>query len=147
MAYISQERKKVIAKNVKAVAKAYGFSGRDVTVAVHNHSSLVVNLWKGPLDFIGDINAYNREIAQRRGEQVRSTTGNYQVNPYWCEEHAVDPTIKRFFGDLLAAIKSTGYYNNSNSQIDYFDHDFYIDINVGKWDKPYNYRNEMKEAA
>ena len=33
------------------------------------------------------------------------------------------------------------------SQIDYFDHDFYIDINVGKWDKPYNYRNEMKEAA
>ena len=147
MAYISQDRKKIIAKNVKAVCKSYGFGGRDVTVAVDNHSTLVVNLWNGPLDFIGDINAYNRAIAQRRGEQVRSTTGNYQVNPYWCEEHAVDPVIKRFFGDLLAAIKSTGYYNNSNSQIDYFDHDFYIDINVGKWDKPYNYRNEMKEAA
>jgi hypothetical protein len=147
MAYISQDRKKIIAKNVKAVCKSYGFGGRDVTVAVDNHSTLVVNLWNGPLDFIGDINAYNRAIAQRRGEQVRSTTGNYQVNPYWCEEHAVDPVIKRFFGDLLAAIKSTGYYNNSNSQIDYFDHDFYIDINCGKWDKPYNYRNEMKEAA
>jgi hypothetical protein len=147
MAYISQDRKKIIAKNVKAVCKSYGFGGRDVTVAVDNHSTLVVNLWNGPLDFIGDINAYNRAIAQRRGEQVRSTTGNYQVNPYWCEEHAVDPVIKRFFGDLLAAIKSTGYYNNSNSQIDYFDHDFYIDINCGKWDKPYNYSNEMKEAA
>jgi len=147
MAYISQDRKKVIAKNVKTVCKSYGFTGREVTVGVDNHSSLVVNLWGGPLDLIGDINAHNCNVAQRCGEQVRSTTGNYQVNPYWCEEHAVDPVIKRFFGDLLAAIKSTGYYNNSNSQIDYFDHDFYIDINCGKWDKPYNYRNEMKEAA
>ena len=71
MAYISQDRKKIIAKNVKAVCKSYGFGGRDVTVAVDNHSTLVVNLWNGPLDFIGDINAYNRAIAQRRGEQVR----------------------------------------------------------------------------
>ena len=65
MAYMSQERKKEIAKNVKAVAKSYGFGGRDITVGVQHHSSLVVNIFKGPLDFIGDINAYNREIAQR----------------------------------------------------------------------------------
>jgi len=147
MAYMSQERKKEIAKNVKAVAKSYGFSGRDITVGVQHHSSLVVNIFKGPLDFIGDINAHNRNVAQQCGEQVRSTTGNYQVNPYWCEEHAVDPTIKRFFGDLLAAIKSTGYYNNSDAMTDYFDHDFYIDINVGKWDRDYEFYGEMKEVA
>ena len=147
MAYMSQERKKEIAKNVKAVAKSYGFSGRDITVGVQHHSSLVVNIFKGPLDFIGDINAHNRNVAQQRGEQVRYTTGNYQVNPYWCEEHAVDPVIKRFFGDLLSAIKSTGYYNNSDAMTDYFDHDFYIDINVGKWDRDYVCYGEMKAAA
>jgi len=140
MAYMSQERKKEIAKNVKAVAKSYGFSGRDITVGVQHHSSLVVNIFKGPLDFIGDINAHNRNVAQQRGEQVRSTTGNYQVNPYWCEEHAVDPVIKRFFGDLLAAIKSTGYYNNSDAMTDYFDTAYYTHLNIGKWDKPYEYK-------
>jgi len=132
MAYISQDRKKVIAKNVKIVCKSYGFTGREVTVGVDNHSSLVVNLWGGPLDLLGDAGI---------------SGDNLQVNHYWCEENANDPIIKRFYGDLLVAIKSTGYYNNSNSQIDYFDHDFYIDINCGKWDKPYNYRSEMKEAA
>jgi len=132
MAYISQDRKKVIAKNVKAVAKAYGFSGRDVTVAVRNYSSLVVNIWGGPLDLLGDAGI---------------TSDNLQVNPYWCEEQANDPKIKAFYTELLAAIKSTGYYNNSNAQIDYFDHDFYIDINAGRWDKPFNYYGDMKAAA
>ena len=45
MAYMSQERKKEIAVNVKKVAKAYGFAGREVTVGVHHHSTLVVNIF------------------------------------------------------------------------------------------------------
>jgi len=147
MAYMSQERKKEIAVNVKKVAKAYGFTGREVTVGVHHHSTLVVNIFGGPLDLLGDAQLHNDEVARMRGQRSYPIGDNLQVNTYYCEEHAVDPVIKRFYGDLLAAIKSTGYYNNSNAQIDYFDHDFYIDVNVGKWDRPYNYRAEMKEAA
>lgn len=147
MAYMSQERKKEIAKNVKAVAKAYGFGGRDITVGVHHHSSLVVNIFKGPLDFIGDAQKHNDEYARMRGEQSRPVGKYIQVNQYHCEKWAIDPVIKRFYGDLLAAIKSTGYYNNSDAQIDYFDHDFYIDINVGKWDRDYVCYGEMQEAA
>jgi hypothetical protein len=30
---------------------------------------------------------------------------------------------------------------------DYFDHDFYIDINVGRWDRDYVCYGEMKAAA
>lgn len=147
MAYMSQERKKEIAKNVKAVAKAYGFGGRDITVGVHHHSSLVVNIFKGPLDFIGDAQKHNDEYARMRGEQSRPVGKYIQVSQYHCEKWAIDPVIKRFYGDLLAAIKSTGYYNNSDAQIDYFDHDFYIDINVGKWDRDYVCYGEMQEAA
>ena len=143
MAYMSQERKKVIAANIKKVATKYGFKGRDITVGVHHHSSLVVNINAGPLDFIGDANAFNREYAERRGQQFYEVKGNYSVNPYYCEEHAVDKKIKKFFKELLAAIKSTGYYNNSDIMTDYFDHDFYIDINVGRWDREY----VLKDAA
>jgi hypothetical protein len=34
-------------------------------------------------------------------------------------------------------MKGTIWYNNTNAQIDYFDTAYYIDINVGKWNKPY----------
>ena len=147
MAYMSQERKKEIAVNVKKVTKAYGFTGREVTVGVNNYSTLVVNIFGGPLDLIGDAQLHNDEYARMRGQQAYQIGGYFQVNQYYCEENAVDPVIKRFYGDLLAAIKSTGYYNNSDAMIDYFDHDFYIDINVGRWDRAYNYREEMKKPA
>lgn len=142
MAYMSQERKKEIAKNVKAVAKKYGFGGRDVTVGVRHYSSLVVNIFRGPLDLLGDAQLHNDEIAKRRGQQSYPIGTNLQVNPYYCEETAFDPVIKQFYTELMAAIKSTGYYNNSDAQVDYFDHDFYIDINVGQWDRPYELKVE-----
>lgn len=148
MAYMSQERKKKIAVQVKAVAKKYGFTGREVTVGVNHHSTLVVNIFGGPLDFIGDAQLHNNEYARMRGEEPRSVGDYIQVNTYYCEEWATDPTIKEFYKELMAAIKSTGYYNNSDIMTDYFDHDFYIDINIGRWDRAYNYRNEeMMEAA
>lgn len=147
MAYMSQERKKEIAVNIKKVAKAYGFTGREVTVGVRNHSELVVNIFGGPLDFIGDAQKHNDEYARMRGQQSRPVGDYIQVNEYHCEDWAVDPVIKRFYGDLLAAIKSTGYYNNSDAMTDYFDHDFYISINVGRWDRAYNYRGEEQKAA
>lgn len=147
MAYMSQTRKKEIAKNVKAVTKKYGFGGRDVTIGVDNHSTLVVNIFRGPLDFIGDAQLHNDEYARMRGEQSRPVGTYIQVNPYYCEDWATDATIKQFYTELLAAIKSTGYYNNSDAMIDYFDHDFYIDINVGRWDRPYEYQVNELEAA
>lgn len=137
MAYMSQERKKEIAKEVKAVAKKYGFGGRDITVGVRHHSSLVVNIFRGPLDLIGDANEHNRQYAERTGRPFYEVKGNYQA--YWvtAAEKAVDPTVADFFNDLAKAITSTGYYNNSDAMTDYFDHDFYVDINVGRWDRDY----------
>jgi len=56
MAYISQEMKKELAPEIKAVLKKYGVKG---TIAIRNHSTLVVNIKSGKLDLIGD---YNRKI-------------------------------------------------------------------------------------
>ena len=115
MAYISQEEKKELAPGIKAVLKKYGVKG---TIAVRDYSSLVVNIKSGVLDLMGDSGLPNED--------------SFQVNPYYAEERAKDPKIGSFYGELLAAMKGTKWYNNSDVQIDYFDIAYYVDINVGK---------------
>jgi hypothetical protein len=122
MAYISQEEKKELAPGIKAVLKKYGVKG---TIAVRGYSSLVVNIKSGVLDLMGDCGLPNED--------------SFQVNPYYAEERAKDPKIGSFYGELLAAMKGTKWYNNSDAQIDYFDIAYYVDINVGKWDTGYVY--------
>tara|TARA_R110000737_G_scaffold293116_2_gene299739 strand:+ start:112 stop:495 length:384 start_codon:yes stop_codon:yes gene_type:complete len=127
MAYISQEEKKELAPGIKAVLKKYGVKG---TIAVRGYSSLVVNIKSGVLDLMGDCGLPNED--------------SFQVNPYYAEERAKDPKIGSFYGELLAAMKGTKWYNNSDAQIDYFDIAYYVDINVGKWDTGYVYNGEGK---
>ena len=40
-----------------------------MTVGVHHHSTLVVNIFGDPLDLIGDAQLHNDEVARMRGEQ------------------------------------------------------------------------------
>jgi len=109
------------------VLKKYGVKG---TIAVRGYSSLVVNIKSGVLDLMGDCGLPNED--------------SFQVNPYYAEERAKDPKIGSFYGELLAAMKGTKWYNNSDAQIDYFDIAYYVDINVGKWDTGYVYNGEGK---
>lgn len=135
MAYVSKELKAELAPKIKAVLKKYGVSG---TIGVHHHSSLVVTLRSGRLDLIGDANLFNQTYAERTGQRVVEVKGYYQANVYYSgQEHSVDPEVGKFFEELIAAMKGNRWYNNSDIQSDYFDIAYYIDINVGRWDKPY----------
>ena len=50
----------------------------------------------------------------------------------------------KFLNEVLDTIKKAGtWYDESNAQIDYFNTAFYIDINIGRWDKPYVYNNKV----
>lgn len=133
MAYMSQERKARIAPVVKAVCKRYGVKA---SLAVDNHSSLVLNIKSGKIDFIGNSNrvcgANHYQVA--RGF-TPNTTGHEQVNPYWYHEH-FDGDAKAFLAEVLAAMND-GNHDNSDVQSDYFDVGWYVNVNVGKWNKPY----------
>ena len=118
MAYISQQDKKDLAPAIKAVLKNYGMKG---TIAINHYSSLVVNIQSGVLDFTGHFS---------HGD------GYIQVNPYHIDSW-YSGTIKRFFQDLVKAMKGNKWYDKSDAMVDYFDTAYYIDINVGKWNKPY----------
>jgi hypothetical protein len=119
---MNQEKKAVIAAKLKPVLKKYGVKG---TLSVRNHMAIVLNVKAGKVDFFTDYG--DREDALKFG---------IQVNPYWFQDHFTGKS-KKFLAEAFDAMKSAGYYNNSDAQIDYFDTAYYFDINIGKWNKPY----------
>ena len=120
MAYINQETKKKIVSAVKPIMKKYGVKG---TFSIRNNSTIVLNVKSGKVDFAADYG---------KPEE------NYiQVNPYWFHDHFAGKS-KKFLTETFAAMKKAGnWYDNSNAQIDYFDTAYYVDVNIGKWNQPY----------
>ena len=132
MSYMNQEKKAKIAVLIKPLLKKYGIKG---TLSVSNHSSIYLNLKEGPIDFIGNANDVCAN--QSYGERIENRhKNNMQVNVYWVADHFTG-VAKEFLLSAVEALKSAGYYNNSDAMTDYFDTAYYYNINVGQWDKPY----------
>lgn len=110
MAYMSQEKKAQIAPVVKSILKKHGLKG---SLSVHNHSTLVLTIKSGKVDF-GDAKG---------------------VNHHWLENSFQGKALK-----VLTELKQAmmvGNHDNSDAMTDYFDVGWYIDIKLGKWNKPY----------
>ena len=145
MAWMNQERKAQLAPAIRAVFAKYGVKG---SISVNNHSTLVVTIRSGNLDFIGEANAFNREFAERTGQRFYPVTDYYQANPYKGEDAYSDPVIGAFFRELTAAMRGDLWYDNSDIMTDYFDTAYYLNINIGRWNRPYVYTGaEVAEAA
>jgi hypothetical protein len=130
MAYMSQDRKTKIAPVVRSICKKYGIKA---SLAVRHHSTLVLNVQQGDIDFIGNFNQTNRE--RNRGREFTPADGAIQVNPYWYHEHFSGPA-KQFLAEVLAAM-NTGNHDRSEIQYDYHDVGWYVDVNIGRWNQPY----------
>ena len=134
MAYMNQERKAKITKMLKPILAKYKVKG---SLSVRNHSTIVLTLKSGAIDFIGNSNRVcgNDFYQVQRG--FKPTTSGYdQVNPYWFQDH-YDGDAKAFLTEAFNALKSADWYDESNAMIDYFNTAYYVDVNIGKWDKPY----------
>lgn len=110
MAYMNQERKAQISAAIKPVLAKYGMKG---TLAVRNHSEIALNLKSGPIDF-----------------------GAKSVNIYWIDEH-FSGVARDFLKEAVAAMRVAGWYDRSDVMTDYFDTAYYISINIGRWNQPY----------
>ena len=117
MAFVSQEKKKSLAPQIKKVLNKYGMKG---SLSVNNHSTLVCNIKSGKLDFSDYMNG-DRYI---------------QVNPYWIDRH-YEGTHETFLSELLAAMKGPDFFDDSDPMTDYFSVSHYTDINIGRWSTPY----------
>lgn len=132
MAYVSQELKKKLAPGIKAVLAKYKLRG---SIAVHNNSTLVVNIKSGALNFIDNIwaVAQDKHGPQRCGTREKPTY--IQVN-----ESRIHDNCTGVPRECLLALKTAmceGNWDKSDIQTDYFNVGWYTNINVGSWDAPY----------
>ena len=142
MAYMNQERKAKIATNLKPILKKYGVKG---SLSVNNHSTIVLTLKSGSIYFIENFiqtdldKPYGNKMSQDRVDYIRKNN-SIDVNPYWFQEH-FSGVAKEFLTEAMTALKSADWYDESDAQVDYFNTAYYVDINIGKWDKPYVLEN------
>jgi hypothetical protein len=127
MAYVSQADKKALAPAIKKVLSKYGMKG---SISIRHHSTLVVTLQSGAIDF---------------GEYTHGD-GYIQVNVYHIERH-YKGKAQKFLTELLAAMKGPDWFDKSDAMTDYFHVKHYCDINVGKYNKPYFLQNTAKKAS
>lgn len=134
MAYMSQDHKARIAAVIKPILKKYKVKG---SLSVRHHSTLVLNIKSGPIDFIGNYNEVGSKQNHRNfGHGWQDVKGNIDVNPYWYKEHFTGEALE-FLGEIIPAMYGPEYFDESDIQTDYFHCSHYIDVNVGKWDKDY----------
>lgn len=132
MAYVSKEMKAKIAPTIKAICKKYNVKA---SLAVRNHMTLVLNVKQGPIDFIGN---YNKVVGNQPGGFRNGSPAEKSLSPnqFWFQEH-FDGVAKDFLAEAFEALKGPDFFDDSDSQSDYFHCSHYIDVNVGQWDKPY----------
>lgn len=132
---MNQQKKAILAPGIKAIMKKYGVKG---SIGVNNHSTLVVNIKSGPIDFIENFiktdSGRKPDMSTQQIEYLRKYR-SLDVNPYWYKEH-FSGKAKAFLSELLPAM-NIGNHDNSDIQTDYFDVGWYVSVNIGKWNKPY----------
>ena len=137
MAYMSQERKQQRAPIIKAILKKYGVKG---TLSVRNHSTLVLNIKSGKIDFIENYIGTNGSkhynvMSQDQINYIRKNK-SLDVNPYWYQDHYTGDA-KEFIKEVLDAMYGSDYFDETDAQVDYFHCSHYVDVNIGTWNKPY----------
>lgn len=130
MAYIDQEKKKELAPAIKTIFKKYGIKG---SIGINNHSTLVINIFSSPIDFISNHNENLSDECQRLGGCEAETY--IQVNPLYVDRDYSETASNALQELVKAAYK--GNHDNSDSMTDYFDVGWYVNINIGRWDRPY----------
>jgi len=133
MAYVSQETKNDRAPEIKAVLKKYGMKG---SISVRHQMTLVVTLSAGKLDIIGNWYDTNTK-RNNRAYPVEEKPSHLDVSRHWLDSNFNGDTLD-FMRQLFDAMEGPDWYDRSDIMTDYFDTAFYVDVRVGKWDKPYN---------
>jgi hypothetical protein len=127
-----------LAPTIRAICKKYGIKA---SIAVRHHSTLVLNIRQGSIDFIENYIAtdaaknYSNKMSEDQVAYIRKNR-SLDVNTYWVKDH-YSGKAKEFLVAMIAAMEGPDFFNKDDAQTDYFHRSHYIDINIGQWDKPY----------
>ena len=137
MAYVSQELKAKLAPSIRAVCKKHGIKA---SVAVRNHSTLVLNIKQGSIDFVENFietdkaKSYCKYMDEDQISYLRKNQ-SLDVNPYHYRDH-FSGRARKFLIEVMT-IMNDGNWDKSDIQTDYFNVGWYVDVNIGRWNKPY----------
>ena len=137
MAYMNQEKKKEIAKLLKEKLK-----GRDIkyTLGVDNHSTIIMNINSGSVDFIKNYNESKTDDQRVMNGYEVEAKDYINVNEYYINDYFTGDAL-----DILSTAKECLDLNNfdkSDVMTDYFHVGHYTEINIGRWNKPYKLTGE-----
>jgi hypothetical protein len=141
MAYMNQERKARIAHALKAVIP----KGWKYSLAVQNHSTIVLTIAAAPVDLLGQMQAVSAERAREGGrEDYLAGATHIAPNPYYWRESGLDVGV---WEPILAALND-GNHDRSDPMTDYFDVGWYVEVNIGQWNRPFvNLAAEPQQVA
>jgi|TARA_R110000744_G_scaffold80035_1_gene157093 hypothetical protein len=136
MAYITKEEAAVVRKDLKKAFPEIKFS-----VRIKHYTTLDVAIMEAPYDFAvreyKDACIPNREHRDNLVDQREYFT----VNHYHLDTNQTYAQLPKL--QKIAKICLKEHWDKSEIQTDYFHCAFYLNLAVGKWDKPY----KRKEAA
>lgn len=122
---------------IKALCKEYGVKA---TLSGTNDYSMKLTIASGEIDFIENYckNIQKNKFYMNDIEHVIDRVRNDKhigVTHYYMEDSFDGKALE--FLQKAYQIMNMGNHDNSDIQTDYFDVGFYIDIQVGRWNKPY----------
>lgn len=121
MAYVNQEKKAKIAAALKnSVPKGWKYS-----LAVRNHSTIVMTIRSAPIDLL--------KIACAKYENPERESTD--INHYHLEHH-FEGELRDTFGNIIKAL-NVDNFDESDSQTDYFHVGHYVNLRIGAFDKPF----------
>ena len=140
MAWVQKETVTKVREALKALNKEYGMK---TSVSGSNSSSLNVRIISGKIDliqnYIDTVGAAN--VMRDYEEVVKYMQRNryIQVNHYWLDTAYSGKALE--YLEKVKAIMSVDHWDKSDIQSDYFHCAYYMHINIGAWDKPFEVTN------
>ncbi len=132
MAYVDQSKKALIAAALKPVMPA----GWKWSLAVQNHSTIVLTIASAPVDLLEDVTRVRNEREVRRGGEAWREKPTYiDVNHYHLDT-AFDGELLEIFRKIVDAL-NTNNHDRSDIQSDHFDVGHYVAVKLGRWNKPF----------
>ena len=128
MAYVDQEKKAKIAAALKMVIpKTWKWS-----LAVRNHSTIVLTIASANIDLIGAW--YDMPENKRKCDGYGKPT-HLQVNRHWLSSDWPESLLPVL--TAVCAALNTDNHDRSDLMTDYFDVGHYVDFDLGRWNKPF----------
>ena len=129
MAYMNQVKKAKIAEALKLVVPG----GWKYSLRIRHHSTIVMTIYEAPFDLIGAF------------KDCKGST-SISVNTYHYRSHLEDQCVADVIEKIVDAL-NTDNHDRSDIMTDYFDVGHYIELDIGRWDKPFVVTGPLSQAT